>query len=120
MTNFELMHQRLEQRAGLLPPPKAKHTLRELEQSEWSPMFEQLMRNRLIMGALRYGKLRAPGKRSYNRVASMMNRLRLYDETGNLEFLVDVANLCLCEFEESTHPKKHFHALDDKHHVTSK
>lgn len=32
-------------------------TLEELRESEWSEEFEKFMRNRLIMGAIRYGRL---------------------------------------------------------------
>ena len=85
--------------------------------SEWSKEFEQLMRNRLIIGALRYGKIHAKGKPQYDRVRSMIKRLSNYQETGNMELLVDVANLCLLEFVECGHPKKHFYALDESDHV---
>ena len=113
MTNFELIRYRLESRAGLLEPPKAKFSLKVLARTEWSDLFEKLMRNRLIMGALRYGLLHAPGKPQYDRIASMIKRLRIYEETGNKERLVDVANLCLLEFEECNHPKAHFSSEDD-------
>lgn len=111
-----LLRQRLLARAGLsdLNP---KLTLADLERSEWSPEFEILMRNRLIMGALRYGKLGVKPKQKYDRVNSIAIRLRKYQETGNLELLVDIANLCLCEFVEGTHPLRHWHAVDDGQHV---
>lgn len=73
------------------------------------------MRNRLCMGALRYGRLNAVGKQKYARIPSMVKRLRAYEETGNLEFLVDVANLCLLEFEDPQHQDAHFEALDGGH-----
>ena len=69
------------------------------------------MRNRLIMGALRYGQLGAEGKPTYARTNSMRNKLDEYDRTGNLELLVDIGNLSLCEFVESNHPNKHFHSI---------
>ena len=71
------------------------------------------MRNRMIMGALRYGLLGAPGKPQYDRIASIIKRLKFYTEDGNTEHLVDAANLCLCEFVEGTHPLKHFGSVDD-------
>ena len=88
-----------------------------LYESEWSPRFEKYMRNRLVMGALRYGKINAPNKPKYCRVESMVKRLNQYQKTGNLEILVDVANLCLLEFEEGNHPNKHFNALCENEHV---
>ena len=52
------------------------------------------------------------------RIGSIVKRLMSYQETGNTELLVDVANLCLCEFVEGKHPNKHFRAVDDGEHVT--
>lgn len=95
----------------------SKHSIDNLKKSEWSEEFETLMRNRLIMGAIRYGKLGASNKPQYDRISSMILRLKNYQETRNTEFLVDVANLCLCEFVEGIHPNKHFNAIDDGEHV---
>jgi hypothetical protein len=112
-----ILRERLLRRAGLIEPPAPRFRLEDLQRSEWSSDFERLMRNRLLMGALRYGPLRRPGKPQYDRVGSMLKRLHRYRDTGNLEYLVDVANLCLCEFVEGQHPNRHFHALDDSEHV---
>ena len=114
-TVHDLLRERLLQRAGLgAPPPQvdAAAQLRALYASEWSPRFEELMRNRLVMGGMRYGLLHAPGKKHYDRVASIRKRAQLYAESGNLEHLVDCANECLLEFEESRHPARHFGAAD--------
>jgi len=104
---------------GLPEAPDAERMppLEELRQTEWSPEFERLMRNRLLMGAFRYGCLGASAKHQYDRVASARRRLDQYEATGNLEHLVDVANLCLVEFEEGDHPRRHFRASDDGEHA---
>lgn len=85
--------------------------------AQWSPAFEQLMRRRLILGAYRYGVIGASCKPQYNRTEACIRRLAAYQESGNLELLVDVANLCLLEFVEGKHPRRHFHATDDTEHV---
>lgn len=110
-TSHDVIRERLHKQAGLVEP-KPPITLEELEK-QWSPEFEKLMRNRLMMGALRYGMLGDPTKPQYDRVGSICKRLKKYEETGNLEHLVDAANECLCEFVESRHPKKHFLAADN-------
>lgn len=82
--------------------------IEDLKVSEWSESFEKLMRNRLIIGAFRYGKLHDPNKKPFDRLIYICTKLDRYQATGNLEALVDVANLALLEFEESKHPKRHF------------
>jgi len=97
------------------------HTIKlntdSLYETEWSAQFEMYMRNRLVMGAFRYGVLSSNNKNMYDRISSCIDRLKLYKETGNDEHLVDVANLVMCEFIEGKHPKKHFKAVDDGIHT---
>jgi len=72
-------------RLGNLPP------------SEFSREFMQAMINRLAVGYHRYGSVRdTAGK--IDRVKSMDQRLGKYLETGNTEFLIDVANFAMIEF----------------------
>ena len=99
------------------PHPAPAIDIESLRLTEWDTEFEQLMRNRLVMGAMRYGKIGAPGKPIYDRVSSIIKRMEKYKATGNKEFLVDVANLCLLEFVECHHPNAHFHAIDDGEHT---
>ena len=47
-------------------------TFDELQQTEWNVDFEKLMRNRLIIGAMRYGRIGAKNKPKYDRVSSMI------------------------------------------------
>lgn len=91
--------------------------LGKLAQSEWSYEFEELMRARLIMGAFRYGRLGAPGKPQFDRIAYAIRCLQKYEDTGNLECLVDGANLLLVEFVEGKHPNRHFNSVDDGDHA---
>lgn len=75
-----------------------------LRKTEWSEAFETLMRNRLVIGALRYGRMGSTGKPQYDRISAAKKRLARYLETGNVEMLVDVANFMMLEFVEG--PKK--------------
>lgn len=113
MTTHDLLRARIHRAKGL-----PLFDFSELTTTEWSSVFECLMRRRLLMGGLRYGLLNAEGKRKYNRVKDMIKRLKLYDATGNLEHLVDVANLAMCEYEETRRPDAHFASLDDHNHHT--
>jgi len=75
---------------------KEDFTYESLKESQWSDDFERLMRNRLIIGGLRYGLIKDAHK--YNKIESIVKRIDLYIQDNNLEHLVDVANLCLIEF----------------------
>ncbi len=97
-----------------LPP------LEVLKESEWSPKFEKLMREGLLIGAFRYGLLNAPNKKQFNRIKDIRHRSRLYEKTGNVEYLRDIANMALLEFEEGYHPNKHFRHTDDGYHTEEK
>jgi hypothetical protein len=46
----------------------------------------------------------------------MIVKIKKYKETGNIEFLVDGANLMMCEFAWGEHFKKHFKAVEQKEH----
>lgn len=104
-----------------------------LKLSEWCVEFENYMRNRLLMGAYRYGKLTCSNnycnnnncnvskyngtKKNYNRIDSIIKRAELYLQNGNDEHLVDIANLVMCEFIEGRHTNKHFESIDDGIHT---
>lgn len=97
--------------AGMPEQDPESFAIEDLRRSEWSADFEQLMRNRLVMGAFRYGKLGAQFKPQWDRMWSIAKRAAEYERTGNLELLVDIANLCLLEFVEGRHPNRHFEVL---------
>ena len=79
-------------------------------------MILKKMRNRLIMGSFRYGRLHGNFKPKFNRVESIIKRIN-YAETKNKELLVDIANLCLVEYEEGDGI---WEPVDDGEHVTVK
>lgn len=104
-----------------LEEPKPKMiNIEELRESEWCEEFEQLMRNRLIMGAIRYGKLNEQDKPTYERAKTMAKKVALYVETKNKEVLVDLANYAMIEYIEPTEEGTYFAATDDMNHDTIK
>ena len=93
------------------------NSLDALRETEWSVLFEKYMRNRLIMGALRYGRMRAE-RAPYDHIADIRHRALKYLSDGNQEHLVDIANLALLEYvRHCCHPKPVFHTLDDGEHT---
>jgi hypothetical protein len=126
-----MLHQFLDNlwrwKCGLPEQESVKVTIPPLEylqRSEWSSEFEQLMRNRLVMGGIRYGLMGhgavPKGKPHYSRSDSIIKRIQLFEQTGNAEYLVDVANFALLLFEERDHPQWHFRSVDDGVHDTIK
>jgi hypothetical protein len=105
--------------AGVVDAPVGDKACRldDLRISEWSREFERLMRNRLLVGRFRYGLMQRTDALNYDRIGSALIRLRAYQECGNLEHLVDAANLMLLEFEHGSHQERHFMASDDGEHV---
>lgn len=95
-------------------PPDRMPSLAELRHSERSPEFEKLRMNRKIIGAFRYGRLGDPNKPKWNRIPDMIRRLKLYQKDKNKEHLVDVSNLCECEFVEGD---GHLTPQDDGEHT---
>lgn len=100
-----------DRRPCLMPSPG---TLKMTERCE---SFERARAARLVLGAFRYGRLGARGKKQYDRCADIIRRIEKYKATGNMELLVDVGNLALCEFVEGRHPLRHFAAQDDGEHT---
>lgn len=104
--------------AGLLEesPQPSRPSLDALRQSQWCAEFELLMRNRLIMGAFRYGLFSEQRTKRHDNPTSIAKHLEAYQQSGNAEHLVDIANLALVEFRLPSHPKYHFHSIDDGGH----
>lgn len=100
----------LHGRLGIVDIPKP-HTIEVLscwQKTEWSDEFIVLMRNRLLMGRMRYGKM----VQSKGNIESLRNRVERYERTGNMEFLPDIANFALIEFVVGNHKSRHFRCED--------
>lgn len=93
-------------------------SLSEIKANEWSSEFERLMRNRLILGRIRYGSMYAQGRTTTkSRMDYIKKQCEIYRASGNEECLVDIANIAMVEFVKHEHPKHHFRAIDDGCHV---
>lgn len=104
----------IRERLWQLAPGLDSQSYESIKRTEWSDEFERLMRNRLIMGALRYGVMGDKPRKgaTQKHIEYIASKLDYYQATGNQEALVDIANLCLVEFRIGDHPLRHFHAID--------
>ena len=67
---------------------------------QYDPAFFNLMRNRMVVSLHKYGDVSGKYKdcQWYDMIKNMKYRIKLYEETGNTEYLVDVANFCMIEW----------------------
>lgn len=63
-----------------------------------------LMKNRLLIGACRYGLINDPDKPKWDRLERYHLEVSIFDATGNLEHVIDALNMLLLEWEEGTLP----------------
>lgn len=88
--------------------------------SEFSQQFTQGMLDRMGVSFFKYGLVEEayPEKVKALRVAddeadcSLEGRLKRYRDTGNVEWLMDVANFAMIEFMHPRHSEAHFRATD--------
>jgi len=78
--------------------------------SEFNEQFIQQMRTRMAVSYHKYGPMAEADR--VDKLASLQVRLERYRETGNTEWLVDVANFALMEYTHPAHREAHFRATD--------
>jgi hypothetical protein len=76
--------------------------------------FLQRMCNAMCMSLYKYGRIGDAYPHKVDAIATLKKRLELYEETGNLEWLVDVANMAMIEYTLPAHKEAHYAATDSK------
>ena len=79
--------------------------------TEFSMVFLQGMVDRMGVSYFKYGPV-AEAKGKINEIESLKIRLNKYLETGNTEYLMDVANFAMIEFMQPSHPRAYFRPTD--------
>jgi hypothetical protein len=76
--------------------------------------FTQMMANRIMVGVFRHEADNPDnfGTPIQDYHKHLKQKLRMYEQTGNLEFLIDIANYAALEFYNSNHPNQHFKEVD--------
>lgn len=83
--------------------------------TEYSEEFDKLRRNRTEVSYFKYGSAKDNfGKKLVNALESAEMCKQKYLETGNTEYLLDMANYVMFEFMYPSRPDAHFEATDSK------
>ena len=80
---------------------------------EYSDKFDELRKNRVETSYFKYG----PAKQNFGRgyvdaIGSLEKCLQKYKDTGNTEYLCDLANYGMFEYMYPQHEKAHFKATE--------
>ncbi len=117
----DIMRERLLLRAGVVKPAQVQtYSMKEMEALQWGEEWQHilfLMKNRMLMGGYRYGPTPLQKPREFDNIADIKRRLDLYEVEGNMEHLVDAANITIIECLKKSHPNFHFSASDDGVHA---
>lgn len=81
-------------------------------ESEYSRTFLEGMKSRMAVSFHKYGPLSGAFPHKVSAIRSLKRRLALFEETGNTDHLIDVANFAMIEFMYPEHGHAHFRATD--------
>jgi hypothetical protein len=98
--------------------PTTLPSLYELYESEWVPEFDVLAKGKMVLAAFRYGLLAK--NNAYDFIEAMKNKIRRYEETHNLELMVDVRNYAMLEFKKPKFSDSYYNNEDDTEHAPLK
>ena len=89
-----------------------KETKRVIVQSEINRKFRDRKDQAMTVSYYKYGPIRDAFPHKVDAIASLKKRLRLYEETGNADYLVDISNFAEIEFTLPANPNYHDRPTD--------
>lgn len=85
--------------------PNLERAMREKDfdtilKSEYSERFDKIRKEMMVMSCYKYGPLKDNygNYKCMDAIGNIRKRLEKYEETGNTEFLADIANFAMIEF----------------------
>lgn len=86
----------------------------DILKTEYNEQFDNIRKNMMVMSFYKYGLLSDNYKKekTIDAIASLEKRLVKYKETGNTEFLADIANFAMIEFTYPQHSNPHYKPTD--------
>lgn len=101
-------------------PAKRMSSLDKLKKTEWCAEFEKYQRNRMLMGAFRYGCMASQDYGKYDLCAEAKKRIARYEKTKNLEHLVDAGNIIQLAYIYGKRQGHKLNPIDDGPHTPEK
>lgn len=80
--------------------------------TELSKPFLKGMLDRMGVSFHKYGAVAEAYPAKVDAIASLKTRLERYEQDGNTEWLMDVANFAMIEFMHPAHPQAHYDPQD--------
>lgn len=87
-------------------------SLDQILQTEFSESFVSKMKNAMLTSYYKYGEVKLNYPSLANAIESLKLRIEKYEETGNADYLVDIANFAMIEFMYPGHPNAHYRPTD--------
>ncbi len=81
-------------------------------ESEYSQKFMDGMVRSMSVSYHKYGPLADAYPHKVDAIKSLEKRLKMYKETGNADYLIDVANFAMIESMHPGHPNFHYKPTD--------
>lgn len=87
---------------------------KQILSTEYSERFDSIRKNMMVMSYYKYGPMEENYKheKCLNAIGNIEKRLQKYKDTGNTEFLADIANFAMIEFMYPQNPKAHYKPTD--------
>jgi hypothetical protein len=82
--------------------------------TEYCYHFDDIRKNQMVMSFYKYGPVSENYKseKTLDAIGNLKKRLQKYEETGNTEFLADLANFAMIEFMYPQNPKAFYKPTD--------
>lgn len=80
--------------------------------TEYSFKFDEIRKNMMLMSYYKYGKASINYPKNIDAIQSLEKRLKQYKETGNTEFLADIANFAMLEYMFPAHKNAYYKPTD--------
>ena len=87
---------------------------KQILSTEYSEHFDEIRKSMMVMSYYKYGPMKENYKQEkcLDAIGSLEKRLEKYKQTGNTEFLADIANYAMIEFMHPQHAKAYYKPTD--------